>query len=60
MSNLFKITLLSALITLFLSFSNMAFSALVNASQGADVPACKTDAQMMTRRGPNDTPLVAR
>jgi hypothetical protein len=48
MYNLFKITLLSTLITLFLSFSNMAFSALVNASQGADVPACKTDAQMMT------------
>ena len=48
MLKLLKITLLSTLITLVLSFSNMAFSALVNASQGADVPACKTDAQMMT------------
>ena len=51
MFNLIKISLLSILITLVLSFSNTAFAALVNASQGADADACKTDAQMMTAGG---------
>ena len=51
MFNLIKISSLSILITLVLSFSNTAFSALVNASQGADVPACSTTAAMMTAGG---------
>ena len=51
MFNLIRLSFVTILTTLILSFSSATFAALVNEVEGASVAVCSTTAQMMTANG---------